>query len=193
MPIDPLELTASLLGLASVWLVVRRNILGFPIGLVMVLMYAWIFFQAKLYSDVLLQIFFAVMQIHGWITWKSARHDAEDKIEIRTFSKNQWWLTGGFLLAGFLVLGYVMDNFTDAAAPFPDAYVAILSVLAQLFMNYRYLENWILWMGVNQVGMFLYASKQLYFTAVLYAVFLVMSVIGFLEWKEKYRTMNYER
>lgn len=185
MTIDPLELTASILGLASVWLVVRRNILAFPVGIVMVLLYVFIFYKAKLYSDVLLQIFFVVMQIHGWLTWRRADHDLEDKIQVRQFSKKQWLLTGAVLLGGTAALGFFMKTQTDAAAPYTDAYVAVLSVLAQWWMNTRYLENWILWMGVNQVAMFLYASKDLYFTAVLYAVFLAMAVAGWWEWKSK--------
>ena len=182
---NTLELVAAVLGGVSVWLVVRRNILAFPIGIVMVLLYVWIFFQAKLYSDVLLQIFFAVMQVHGWLEWRRGDRADDSKIAVRSLSETQWAWTGGLQLVGFLALGYVMETYTDAAAPYMDAFVAVQSVLAQWWMNKRYVENWVLWIGVDQVAMFLYASKSLWFTTVLYAVFLVMAVAGYVEWRKK--------
>lgn len=182
---NTLELVAAVLGGVSVWLVVRRNILAFPIGIVMVLLYVWIFFQAKLYSDVLLQIFFVVMQVHGWLEWQRGDRADDSKIAVRSLSELQWVWTGGLQLVGFLALGYAMDTYTDAAAPYMDAFVAVQSVLAQWWMNKRYVENWVLWIGVNQVAMFLYASKSLWFTTVLYAIFLVMAVTGYVEWRKK--------
>jgi nicotinamide mononucleotide transporter len=183
-----LELIAALLGATSVWLVVRRNIWAFPIGIVMVLLYTYIFYQSKLYSDVLLQIFFAVMQVHGWWAWQRGDKADDDRIAIRQVSLQQWIVAGFIQAAGCLALGYVMDTYTDAASPYMDAFVAVESVIAQLWMNRRFLENWILWIAVNQVAIFLYASKGLWFTTVLYAVFLVMAVAGYWEWKRKIRT-----
>jgi nicotinamide mononucleotide transporter len=181
----PIEVIAAILGAISVWLVVRRNIMAFPIGIVMVLLYIWIFYDNKLYSDMLLQVFFVVMQVHGWYHWKNNTTVEGAKINIRSLSNLQWIWTGVLLAIGFLALGYAMQTYTDAASPFTDAFVAVQSVLAQWWMNKRYLENWILWIGVNQVAIFLYASKGLYFTTALYALFLIMAVIGFLEWRDK--------
>ena len=180
-----LELVAALLGAISVWLVVRRNIWAFPIGIVMVLLYIYIFLDAKLYSDMLLQVFFAIMQIHGWWAWSRSEKADDEKISVREVSQQQWWIAGVIQVLGFGALGYVMDTYTDAASPYMDAFVAIESVIAQLWMNRRYLENWILWIAVNQVAIFLYASKALWFTTGLYAVFLVMAVAGYWEWRRK--------
>lgn len=179
------ELVAALLGAISVWMVVKRNVLAFPIGIVMVLIYAWIFFQAKLYSDMLLQVVFAVMQVQGWWVWKHSQHDSDDRIEVRSLSTQQWILTGVIQLAGTFALGYSMKRFTDASLPYMDAFAAVQSMLAQWWMNKRYLENWILWIAVDEVYLIIYGSKLLVFTTVLYALFLVMAVIGYLEWRKK--------
>jgi nicotinamide mononucleotide transporter len=181
--ISLIEGIAALLGAISVWLVVKRNILAFPIGIIMVVLYIWIFYESKLYSDMLLQVFFVVMQIHGWLVWKKSETGKDEKIIVRSLSNAQWIWTGLLLFLGFLGLGYVMETYTDASSPYTDAFVAVQSVLAQWWMNKRYVESWILWIGVDQVAIFLYASKNLYFTTVLYGLFLVMAVIGYLEWK----------
>jgi nicotinamide mononucleotide transporter len=181
--ISLIEGFAALLGVISVWCVVKRNILAFPIGIVMVVLYIWIFYESKLYSDMLLQVFFVVMQIHGWIVWKKSETGKDEKIVVRSLSNAQWIWTGLLLFLGFLGLGYVMETYTDASSPYTDAFVAVQSVLAQWWMNKRYVESWILWIGVDQVAIFLYVSKNLYFTTVLYGLFLVMAVIGYLEWK----------
>jgi nicotinamide mononucleotide transporter len=182
---SPIEVIAALLGALSVLLVIRRNILAFPIGIVMVLLYVQIFYESKLYSDMLLQVFFAVMQLQGWYLWKQNAKENDAKINVRTLSNLQWIWTGVIQFFGFLALGYAMQTYTDAASPYTDAFVTVQSVLAQWWMNKRYLENWILLIGVNQVAIFLYASKGLYFTTGLYGLFLVMSVIGYLEWRDK--------
>ena len=179
------ELIAALLGAISVWLVVKRNVMAFPIGIVMVVIYAWIFFQAKLYSDMLLQFVFAVMQVQGWWVWKHSQHDSDDRIEVRSLSTQQWIYTGLIQLAGTFLLGYSMKRFTDASLPFMDAFATVQSILAQWWMNKRYLESWILWIAVDEVYLIIYGSKALVFTTVLYALFLVMAVIGYLEWRKK--------
>jgi nicotinamide mononucleotide transporter len=180
-----LELVAALLGAVSVWLTVRRIIWAFPIGIVMVVLYAWVFFEAKLYSDVLLQIAFAVMQVQGWIEWRRGDKASDQLIAVRSLSNAQWIWTGGIQLIGTLALGYGMDRFTDAALPYLDAFAAVQSILAQWWMNKRYLENWILWIAVDEVYLIIYSSRELYYTTALYAIFLLMAVGGYLQWRRK--------
>lgn len=187
---SPIEVIAAVLGGISVWLVVKRNIWAFPIGIIMVLLYVWVFYQSKLYSDMLLQVFFAVMQVHGWMEWRRSDHDSDSKITVRSLSTAQWLLTGGIQVFGFAGLGYVMDTYTDAASPYMDAFVTVESVMAQWWMNKRYVENWILWIAVDQVAIFLYASKQLYFTTALYVLFLAMAVMGYLEWAKNQKKQS---
>jgi nicotinamide mononucleotide transporter len=187
---SPIEVIAALLGVISVWFVIRRNILAFPIGIAMVVLYSWIFYESKLYSDMLLQVLFVFMQIQGWILWKKNTPEKEAKIKVRSLSNLQWIWTGLIQFFGFFALGYTMKTFTDAASPYTDAFVTVQSVLAQWWMNKRYVESWILLIGVNQVAIFLYASKDLYFTTGLYGLFLVMAVIGYLEWRNKELALN---
>lgn len=180
-----LEIIASLLGVVTVWLVVRRNIWTFPIGIVQVTLAGIVCFQARLYSDALLQVLFGVMQVQGWILWSRSDRAADDRIAIRSLSPWQWLWTGCALLAGTFGLGYVMDTWTAADFAYRDAFCTAQSVLAQWWMNKRYLENWVLWIAVNQVYVFMYADKGLKFFAGLYVVFLVQAALGYIQWKQK--------
>lgn len=180
-----LEIIASLLGVLCVWLVVRRNIWTFPIGLVQVALTAIVCYEARLYSDMLLQGVFGVMQVQGWVLWSRGERADDERIAVRALAPFQWLLTGLILLAGTFGLGYAMFRWTEASFPYRDAFCAVQSVLAQWWMNKRYLESWILWIAVDQVYIFMYADKSLYFFTGLYVVFLVQATLGYVEWKKK--------
>ena len=179
------ELIAAILGAISVALVVMRHIWAFPIGIVMVIMYAWVFYQAKLYSDVLLQLFFFVLQIQGWIDWNKSDKANDDKIVVRWLNPQQWLLTIGIQIAGTGALGFLMKTYTDAALPWLDAFAAVMSMNAQWWMNKRYIDNWTLWIAVDALYLYIYYSKALYPTTILYAVFLGMAIVGYWTWKSK--------
>ncbi len=180
-----LEIIASVLGVICVWLVVRRNIWTFPIGIVQVVLTGIVCYQAQLYSDMLLQGVFGVMQIQGWILWSRSDRAEDDRIAVRSLVPRQWLFTGLTLLAGTFGLGYAMHTWTAASFPFRDAFCTTQSILAQWWMNKRYLDNWILWIAVDEVYIFMYADKSLYFFAALYAIFLVQATLGYVEWKRK--------
>jgi nicotinamide mononucleotide transporter len=180
-----LEITAVILGLISVYLVVRRNVLTFPIGIAMVAMYAIIFYEAKLYSDMLLQVFFVVMQALGWYQWLYGSKDSDQKIKVRNLNSRQMAITSLIILSGTGILGFTMDRYTDTDVPYPDAFTTLISVMAQWWLNKGYLQNWSLWIFVNILYIGLYWYKTLYLTSFLYLFFLVLAILGYREWKSK--------
>lgn len=180
-----LELIASVLGVTSVWLIVKRNIWAFPIGIVMVLLYIVIFYEAKFYSDMILQVIFVVMQIQGWYLWTQGDRAGDDKITVIQFTATQWRYTGILQILGTIGLGYTMHRFTDAALPWVDAFTTTMSLLAQWWMNKKFLQNWLLWIAVDVIYLYQYSAKQLYLTTGLYSIFLIMAIIGYREWKGK--------
>jgi nicotinamide mononucleotide transporter len=183
-----LEMVAVVLGLVNVTLVVRRSLWNYPFGLVMVALYAHIFFGARLYSDALLQLFFFVVQIYGWAHWRrSAAEDGEIRVERLGPRARLAWLAGS--AAATAAWGWGMHRFTGAAFPWWDAGVAILSVAAQLLMTRRFLENWVLWIAVDVLAIGLYAAKGLWLTAALYCVFLLLAIWGLVGWRGVERRM----
>ena len=179
---SPLELIAAVVGAVSVYLSVRQNIWSWPTAIVNVVLYTLVFYDAKLYADMGLQVIYAVLSLYGWYEWL---HGGENKTELHVSR------TGPRLgvvlaiigLAGAGILGVVLRGATDAALPFMDSFLSSTSLVAQWMMTKKKLENWLVWIAVDMlyVGMFIF--KHLYLTAGLYAVFLVLAVRGYIDWR----------
>jgi nicotinamide mononucleotide transporter len=182
----PIEIAAVLLGLVNVTLIIRRNVWNYPFGIVMVILYAKIFFDYRLYSDALLQIYFLVIQIYGWWYWLRGRDDRGLVIVVR-LPVTQFPYYAVIAIFGLAILGTSMDKFTDADYPYWDGSIAILSVLAQFLLSRRRLESWFLWIAVDLLAISLFWVKGLYPTSALYAVFLVLAAIGLFNWTRAWR------
>jgi len=178
-----LELFAAFLGVINVTLVARRNILNYPVGIVMVALYAKIFFDARLYSDASLQIYFLVIQVYGWWHW-SRGVVADGEVKVETLTARQRVLVLAGTIVASLVVGWFMATMTNAAAPWMDATVAGMSVVAQWLLSIRKLENWALWIAVDVIGIGLFTWRGLYPTAVLYVIFLGLAIWGLLSWRK---------
>jgi nicotinamide mononucleotide transporter len=181
--VSPLEILAVLLGLANIVLIVRRSLWNYPFGIAMVSLYFFIFLEAKLYSDALLQIFFFVVQLYGWWCWLRGRDMAGTLIVLRAGSTTLLlWAVVIALAIG--LWGWLMHRFTDAAFPWWDAAVAMISIGAQIMMSRRWIENWAAWVLVDALAVGLYAARGLTLTAGLYALFLVIAAWGWREWAQ---------
>ena len=184
-----LEKIAVAAGLANIYLTVRQNIWCWPVGVVMVSLYIYIFFNAKLYSDAGLNVFFLVMQFYGWYQWTRGGVDhARSLSPVKRLSATEWAWTIGGVLAGTAVLGTVMFRYTDAALPYPDAFTTLLSVFAQFLLTRKVLENWTLWIVADVVYIGVYSTKELYWTAALYVVFLGLCVKRYRDWRASLAT-----
>jgi nicotinamide mononucleotide transporter len=181
-----IELIATLFGLACVALTIRRSIWCWPTGLVQVGLYIWIFYEAKLYSDVLLHCVYVVLGFYGWYYWlRGGPVRGEPPIVRLGMARFAAWLA--VAAAGTVALGSVMARFTDASLPYWDAAIAALSLVAQFLLSRKVLENWILWIAVDVLAIGVYAAKELYITTVLYSVFLAMAVTGWYAWNKTCR------
>jgi nicotinamide mononucleotide transporter len=179
---NALEIVAALLGLANILLLVRRSIWNYPFGIAMVLLYAFVFHDAKLYSDALLQIFFLIVQLYGW--WHWVRNKAEaGQIMVERLPGRFMLLLAGVSMVAIYGWGALMHRFTDASYPWWDGSIAILSVVAQILLARRYIENWAIWILVDIISIGVYAAKGLWPTFGLYIIFLIVSILGLIEWR----------
>ena len=179
---SPLELFAATLGVIAVWLTVKQNPWCWPIGLVMVLLYSWIFFEVKLYSDMLLQGVFAVLQLYGWWLWTHGGGQRPGR-EVSRLSVPGLLLSLAIGAAGSLALGYLMATYTDATVPWLDAALTAFSLVAQVWMAQKRLECWPLWLALDVIFVGLFVHKGLYPTAVLYGLFCLLALHGWLSWR----------
>jgi nicotinamide mononucleotide transporter len=179
-----IEIAAALLGVINVLLVVRRSVWNYPFGIAMVGLYFFVFWDAKLYSDALLQIFFLLIQIYGWWAWvHAARVDHGVAVRWLPNRDRARWIAATAL--GIIIWGTGMARLTDAVAPMADATIAGLSVSAQILQSLRRVESWVLWVLVDVLAIGLFVWRGLAVTAALYGLFLILAIAGLFEWRRK--------
>ncbi|PVZ90272.1 nucleoside transporter [Serratia sp. S1B] len=176
-----LEIFSVIISLIGVGLTILRNMWCWPFNMLAYILYGYLFFTYQLYGEVILQIFFSVMNLYGFYVWmKGKQVDHDIKIEPLAFSKIILQLIVS-AIAG-LAFGLILKNFTNAAVPILDAQLAAFSLLATYWTSRKHIATWVLWVVVDiiYVGMFIY--KDLYLTAGLYAAFVVMAAYGWYQW-----------
>ena len=178
----PVEVAGALSGALGVWLTVRRSVWCWPVGMVNVALYAYVFLQARLYSDAGLQLVYFAMSGYGWWAWLRGGAGGHELPVARTPRPFLLALLGAGLL-GTMSLGTLLSRHTDAALPFFDAGTTSFSLVAQLLMTRKWIENWVLWIAVDVVYVYMYVVKDLYATALLYTVFLGLAVAGLRAWR----------
>jgi len=183
---NPLEIIAVVLGIANVGLLVRRSIWNYPFGMAMVALYFVIFREARLYGEAGLQVFFFVVQGWGWWLWARAGGLAQ-MVAVEWMGWPARAAALALVAASGLSIGWAMATYTNAALPFADATIAGASVVAQVLLAMRRVENWALWIAINVLSIGVYINRELYLTAGLYVVFLVLAVAGLREWAKAAR------
>jgi nicotinamide mononucleotide transporter len=179
---DPVEIVGALFGVLAVWLTVRQNIWCWPTGLVNVGLFIVVFWRARLYADMGLQVIYVALCLYGWWAWRhgGGEHGA---LEVSR-APRRLLAVGAVAGAAFaLALGRWLGHNTDAALPFWDAGTAAFSLVAQWLQTRKWLENWLVWIAVDLVYVGIYLAKALYPTALLYAVFLGLAVRGLVAWR----------
>lgn len=176
-----IEIAGAALGLIQIWLLVRRSVWNFPVAMVMVSLIGVTLVEARLYAEAGLQVFFFVVNAIGWYQWRAVR-GAGVAVPVGWMTWPQRGLWAAITLILSLSLGWLLHLFTDAALPFADSAVAGASIAAQLLLNWRRIENWVLWVVIDVASVALYINRELHFLAALYLAFLVISVIGLRQW-----------
>lgn len=177
------EIIGTILGVLGVGLMIRQSVWGWPVGLMQVAISAWVFLEAKLYSDVLLQGFFFAIQAYGWWHWLHGDGQTRTALPVtrlRVKAIAGWCVVG---LGATALWGEFMRRTTDAALPHWDAFILWFSVIAQWLQARKRLENWAGWMIVNCVAVGVYWAKDLRLFAGLYLVFFGLAVAGHLAWR----------
>ena len=174
------EAVSFVTGAVCVWLAVRENVWNFPVGLLNVLTYSVVFFGAGLYTDAGLQVVYFVLGCMGWYLWLFGG-DQRTSLHVTRASVTELLILVG--IAGVLTIGlWTLLSHIGGSASFWDALTTAISLAAQWLLNKKRLENWIAWIVVDAIYVPLYIYKALHLTAILYAVFLAMAVIGLLQW-----------
>ncbi|MFC5404025.1 nicotinamide riboside transporter PnuC [Cohnella soli] len=179
-----LEIVATTTGLLCVWLTARENLWAWPISLVNVVCFFYMFMDVKLYADMSLQVFFFALSAYGWIVWATKRGNAKVR-PTRRLSRRTALALIVFLVAATWAWGALLQHHTDASIPYMDAFVATLSLIAQFLLSYKVLENWYVWIFVDVLSIGMYFYKDLNTIALLYVVYLGIATMGLISWRKE--------
>jgi nicotinamide mononucleotide transporter len=179
---NPFEIVGVLTGILSVWLTTRQKIWCWPVGILSVSAFIVVFFRAKLYAAMGLQVVYVGLLAYGWHAWL---HGGEGQVALRV-SRVPRRLAFGLAVAAAAatgIAGYWLRARTDEALPYLDGFTTSFSLVAQWMQARKYLENWLLWVVVDVVYVGMSLSQGLMLTAGLYAVYIGLALLGFRDWR----------
>ncbi|AEE45609.1 nicotinamide riboside transporter PnuC [Cellulomonas fimi] len=176
------EVLGFVSGAVCVWLATRQNIWNFPVGIANNLLFVWLFATTGLYANAGLQVVYVVLAVLGWVWWVRGGADHGTLAVSRT---PRWvWPAGAVaIVAGTAGLTALLSATAGSAAPFWDALTTSSSLVAQLMLGRKWVGSWAVWIATDVVLVGLYASQGLVLTAVLYAGFIVLCVVGWRDWR----------
>ena len=179
---DPLEIAGALFGFAYVVLAIRESVWCWPVGIANAALFLVVYAHARLYGAAGLQAVYLVVSVYGWYEWL---HGGQDHGRLAVSRTPVAWAAGLLAAGAAFTLGFglFLKHHTDAALPFPDAATTGFSLAAQWMATRKWLENWLLWIVVDVAYVAVCLSQRLFPMAALYAVFLVMAVVGYKEWR----------
>lgn len=176
-------------GFTCIYLAAKENILNWPVSIISVIAYAWVFFNARMYGDMALQFYFLFTAFYGWYYWLRKKETSSRQVSV--LSTQQWLLVIGAVAILSVALGFFLDRFTDTDVPFADGFCTALSFVAQVLLTRKVLQNWILWIIVDICYIPLYIYKNLNLSAIFYTFLVALAIKGYLDWRKTYREQAY--
>ncbi|GAB2984875.1 nicotinamide riboside transporter PnuC [Mucilaginibacter puniceus] len=181
-----LEVAGVISGLLCVYLAAKNIIWNWPLAIISVVIYIFIFYDSHLFADMGLQVYFLAVNIYGWYFW-SRKSSAAAKTPVASITPPEVLLSAIAIVIFTILLGWLLFNHTTASYPYLDSFCTACSIVAQFFMARKILQNWLLWVFVDMIYVGIYLFKGLHLTAVMYAIYIVIALIGYLDWKKEYQ------
>ncbi len=179
-----LEIIGTLVGLVYLWLEYKASIWLWLASVIMPAVYLVIYYQAGLYADFGINVYYLLIAIYGiWLWLGGGTENHKRELPITTTPKGMWWKMGLFSMAIFFLIAFVLVRFTDSNVPWMDSFTTSLSIVAMWMLARKYVEQWLIWILVDAVSAGLYIYKELYFTAGLYALYAIIAYFGYREWR----------
>ena len=178
-----LELTAVFFAILYLILAVNQNILCWVAGIVSSILYFFIMQSAGLYMEAYLQIFYVFMGLYGWLQWRKG-NQIDNNFIVNTWSMLKHFYAISLILALSVLSGLLLKSYTDAVLPFFDAFVAWGAVVATYMVAKKLLENWIYWLVIDSISILLFISRDLFPTAFLFGLYIVIIFFGYKSWKK---------
>ena len=185
------EMLAVFLSVSYILLAIKQNLWSWVAAFFSTLIYSILFFDASLLMDSALNIFYLVMAVYGWYSWKYGNIKAQnEQLKITTYGIANNFKIIGILILISIVLGYIMANYTSADFAYLDTFTTVFAVFATYMLAKKVLENWIYWVVIDTVSIYIYIQKGFYLTAVLFAIYTVLACVAYIQWKKEYKNLE---
>ena len=178
-----LELASFVLSVVTVALNIRQLHWAWLFSIVSSGLYAAVFFDARLYGDMGLQFVFILVSVWGWFNWLRG-NDTHERLQVTRLNTQDRWSSLGATLLAFVLLAWFLKTYTDTDVPYADGFLTAGSLLGQVLLSRKKLENWHVWIVVDVLYVGLYIYKGLMLTALLYAIFVIMAIMGLRAWSK---------
>ncbi len=183
----PLEFVAVVFGIVSVLFSRKENILVYPTGIINTALYTWFCFSWwGLYAEGSLNFYYTAMSIYGWYAW-TRKSNGGQPLQISPNNRKDWTISIGFFIIAWAVLFFVLKQYTKSTVPWGDSFASATAYTGMWQMARKKIENWMWWTLTNLASIPLYFSKGAVFTSFQYLVFLILAIMGWIEWHKKYR------
>lgn len=183
------ETTAVLLGVAYLVLAMRQSQWCWYAAFGSTAIFSWLFFDVSLVMESALNVYYLAMAVYGWLAWRNGASDKPD-LPVQRWTLNQHGLAIGSVVLISLSSGWLLSNNTNAALPYLDSFTTWGAVLTTWMVTRKVLENWLYWVVIDAVAIYLYIDRGLYLTAVLMALYVVLAVGGYFLWLKDYRSQQ---
>lgn len=187
-----LELLAVLAGFVYLYCSIKQYIGLWIWGIVSSTLYVFVFFQTRFYAGAILQIYYVAISVYGYLLWYFNRKKAqEDKqLVVRHTGTKRILIISLIISVLTLVVGYLLKCYTNSYVPFSDAFTFAGGLVATWMLARKYLEHWLFWLIIDSFSVVLYSIQHLYLTSILYGVYFIMAVVGYVEWRKTLKENN---
>ncbi len=182
-----IELLATILGLIYIVYSVRENRLSWVFGFITSALYVYVYYHARIYADMGINVYYVLVSIYGWIHWSGKRTNGHKAVRVTRAGLSSGLILLLVTLVLFVFIAFVLVRFTDSDIAYWDAFTTAASITATWMLARKILEHWIVWVVVDAVSAGLYIVKGLYPTTVLFAVYTILAVSGYIEWKRSWK------
>lgn len=186
-----LEITGVAVGLIYLWLEYRASIYLWIASIIMPAIYLFVYYDAGLYADTAINIYYLAIAIYGWAAWKwgfsfcrKGKNHTGEELQISHISTRGWIAMAGLYIVAQIAISAMLIHLTDSDVPYLNGLNSALSIVGMFMLARKYIEQWWVWFVVDILSAGLYLYKDLYFTAVLYALYAVIAIFGYMKWKQ---------
>lgn len=187
---QPLEILAVILSLIYLYLSIKQRVSLWVFGFLSALLYIVVFYQSQLYAIMTLQFYYVGVSIYGWVSWRMGKEQTGEELPVRRISLKNSLLLLGVGVVLFLLYYHTLSQYTDAFSPLIDSFTTAFSIIATWMLARKLLEHWLLWIAIDGISVGLYLHRGLYPTAILFGVYTIMAIVGWMEWRKTITKAN---